>query len=136
MTDKSFLNQYLEFVDGVTSDASKNKEAFLARVEELYSQGCDVARLNTAAEGLTAEGGEFQEIVKKIMWQGKPYNEDNIYHMKRELGDVMWYIANACIALGIDPYDMIEENVRKLESRYPGGSFSIQRSEVRKDGDI
>lgn len=136
VTDKSFLDQYLEFVDGVTSDPSKSKEAFLARVEELYEQGCDVSRLNTAANGITAEAGEFQEVVKKIMWQGKPYDEANIFHMKRELGDVMWYFANACIALNLDPYEVFEENVRKLESRYPGGTFSIQRSEVRKAGDL
>jgi NTP pyrophosphatase (non-canonical NTP hydrolase) len=83
-----------------------------------------------------AEGGEFMEVIKKIMFQGKPYNEDNVFHMKRELGDVAWYFANACIALELDPYEVFEENVRKLESRYPGGKFNIQRSEVRKDGDL
>jgi NTP pyrophosphatase (non-canonical NTP hydrolase) len=136
VSDKPFLEQYLEFVDGVTSDASKNKEAFLARVEELYAAGCDVARLNTASEGLSSEGGEFQEVVKKIMWQGKPYDEANIFHMKRELGDIMWYFANACIALKLDPYEIIEENIRKLEARYPGGKFAIQRSEIRAEGDL
>lgn len=136
MADKAFLDQYLTFVDGVTSQASKDKDAFLARINELYEQGCDVARLNTAAAGLEAEAGEFQEVVKKIMFQGKPYNEDNIFHMKRELGDIMWYWANACTALGLDPYEVIEENVRKLEARYPGGSFNIQRSEVRAEGDL
>lgn len=131
-----FLNQYLTFVDAVTSDASKDKTAFLARVEELYDQGCNVSRLHTAADGLVAEAGEFMEIVKKITFQGKPYNEDNVFHMKRELGDVMWYFANACMALGLDPYEVIEENVRKLEARYPGGSFEISRSENRAEGDL
>jgi NTP pyrophosphatase (non-canonical NTP hydrolase) len=133
---ENFLNQYLRFVDGVTSDPSKNKQAFLARIEELYDQGCDVSRLHTAADGLVAEAGEFMEVVKKITFQGKPYNEDNVFHMKRELGDVMWYFANAAIALGIDPYEIIEENVRKLQARYPGGSFEITRSEVRATGDL
>jgi len=131
-----FLNQYLEFVDAVTSSESKDKAAFLARVEALYDQGCNVARLHTAADGLVAEAGEFMEIVKKITFQGKPYNEDNVFHMKRELGDVMWYFANACMALGMDPYEVIEENVRKLEARYPGGQFEISRSENRKAGDL
>lgn len=131
-----FLKQYLGFVDAVTSEPSKNKDAFISRINELYAQGCDVARLQTAADGLVAEGGEFMEVVKKILFQGKPYDEANIFHMKRELGDVMWYIAQACMALNIDPYDMIEENVRKLEARYPGGSFSIDRSEVRAVGDL
>lgn len=131
-----FLNQYLGFVDTVTSNESKDKESFLARINTLYDQGCDVARLHTAADGLVAEGGEFMEIVKKITFQGKPYNEDNIFHMKRELGDVMWYFANACMALQIDPYEVIEENIRKLEARYPGGKFEISRSEVRAEGDL
>lgn len=133
---ENFLEQYLRFVDGVTSQPSKDKEAFLARVSELYDQGCDVSRLHTAADGLSAEAGEFMEIVKKITFQGKPYDEDNIFHMKRELGDVMWYFANACIALNLNPYEIIEENVRKLEARYPGGTFSITRSENRKAGDL
>ena len=133
---KPFLDQYLAFVDAVTSDPSKNKEAFLARINELYDQGCNVSRLHTAADGLVAEAGEFMEVVKKITFQGKPYNEDNIFHMKRELGDVMWYFANACMALGMNPYDVIEENIRKLEARYPGGSFEISRSEVRAEGDL
>lgn len=131
-----FLNQYLKFVDAVTSDPSKSKQAFLNRIEELYDQGCDVARLHTAADGLVAEGGEFMEIVKKITFQGKPYDEANIFHMKRELGDVMWYFANACMALKLDPYEVLEENIRKLEGRYPGGKFDIDRSEVRAAGDL
>lgn len=133
---QAFLNQYLKFVDGVTSEPSRNKEAFLARINELYDQGCDVARLHTAADGLVAEGGEFMEIVKKITFQGKPFNADNVFHMKRELGDVMWYFAQACMALNLDPYEIVEENIRKLEARYPGGHFEITRSEVRKEGDL
>ena len=136
MADEAFLNQYTKFVDGVTSEASKNKEAFIARINELYDGGCDVARMLTGGCGLAAEGGEFMEVIKKIMFQGKPYNEDNVFHMKRELGDIAWYFANACIALQLDPYEVFEENVRKLESRYPGGKFNIQRSEVRADGDL
>ena len=133
---ENFLEQYLTFVDGVTSDASKNKADFLARIETLYDQGADVSRLMTAACGLSAESGEFMEIVKKIVFQGKPYDEANVFHMKRELGDCLWYWANACVALGLNPYDVFEENVRKLESRFPGGKFDISRSENRKSGDL
>lgn len=133
---ETFLTQYLAFVDAVTSEPSKDRDAFIKRVNELYDQGCNVSRLHTAADGLVAEAGEFMEVVKKITFQGKPYNEDNIFHMKRELGDVMWYFANACMALGMDPYEVIEENVRKLEARYPGGHFEIVRSEVRAEGDL
>jgi NTP pyrophosphatase (non-canonical NTP hydrolase) len=86
--------------------------------------------------GLAAEGGEFVEIPKKIIFQGKPVNEENIFHMKRELGDIIWYWINACRALNLDPNDVIAENVRKLESRYPGGSFDAYYSENRKQGDL
>lgn len=130
------LHNYMKFVDGVTSEASGSKEAFMARIEELYEQGCQVHRLHTAADGLVAEGGEFMEIVKKITFQGKPYDADNVFHMKRELGDVLWYWAQACMALGLNPYEVIEENVTKLENRYPGGKFDIYHSEVRAEGDL
>jgi len=55
--------------------------------------------------------------------------------MKRELGDVIFYWINACRALGIDPNEVIEENVNKLSKRYPNG-FSVERSEKREKGDI
>ena len=132
---KEFLDQYTVFVDGVTSAASKDKDAFIARINELYDSGCDVARLTTAAAGLSSEGGEFVEVVKKILFHGKPYTEENVFHLKRELGDVIWYWTNACKALGLDPYEVIMENIDKLKSRYPGG-FSIDRSEKRAPGDI
>lgn len=132
---ENFLNQYSNFVDSVTSDPSKNRDAFVARIDELYEAGLDVARVHTGADGLLAEGGEFMEIVKKMTYQGKPYNEENRYHMKRELGDIIFYWINACIAIGYNPYDVIEENIRKLEARYPNG-FEIAKSEVRKAGDL
>jgi len=136
MSDENFLHEYNRFVDGVTSDASKSSNAFLTRLTDLYDQGCDVERLLTAACGLSAEGGEFMEIVKKILFQGKPYSEENRFHMKRELGDVMWYFATACMALKLDPYEVLKENIRKLESRFPGGKFEISKSENRKVGDL
>lgn len=133
---ENYLHSYLEFVDAVTSDASRNKEDFINRINQLYDEGCDVSRLHTAADGLVAEAGEFMEIIKKLTFQGKPWNEENQFHLKRELGDVLWYFAQACMALDIDPYEVIDENIRKLESRYPGGKFEIERSEIRKSGDI
>lgn len=136
MTNKIDLSKYAEFVDGVTSQTSKDLEAYVERIRLLASQGCDVPRLTTAGIGLASEGGEFDEIVKKILFHGKEYNEDNIFHMKRELGDIIWYWMNACIALGLDPDAVIAENVAKLEARYPGGKFSVWHSENRKDGDL
>ncbi len=134
--DKTFLDNYWTFVDGVTSPVSKDTELFIQRIRELDAMGCDPARLMTAGMGLASEGGEFDEIVKKIFFHGKEYNEDNRFHMKRELGDIIWYWMNACIALNYDPYGIIEENVTKLESRYPGGKFSVWHSENRKEGDL
>ena len=129
--------KYLEFVDGVTSDPSKDVAQLLRRISELETVGdADVPHLLTAALGLTAEAGEFTEVVKKIILQGKPYNEDNVLHMKRELGDICWYIAQACMALDTTFDEIIEMNVDKLKARYPGGEFNVHKSENRKAGDV
>ena len=129
------LNKYKEFVQAVTSDESNDTEMMILRIREL-EKNVNVSLLLTGAVGLSAEGGEFMEIVKKTIFQGKPINDDNIFHMKRELGDIMWYWVNSCRALGLDPNEVIAENVHKLESRYPGGSFDAHYSENRKDGDL
>ena len=136
MTKEVDLKKYSEFVDGVTSKASTDLETFISRVRELDAAGMDVPRSLTAGIGLASEGGEFDEIIKKIVFHGKEYNADNIFHLKRELGDIIWYWTNACIALGLDPNDVIAENVTKLEARYPGGKFSVWHSENRKEGDL
>ncbi len=129
--------KYLDFVAGVTSDPSSDLPALLQRITELdVEHDCHVPRLLTAALGLTAESGEFTEVVKKIILQGKPYNEENIFHMKRELGDICWYIAQACMALDTTFDEVIEMNVEKLEKRYPGGSFDVHHSENRVEGDL
>ena len=129
------LNKYKEFVQAVTSDESNDTEMMILRIREL-EKNVNVSLLLTGAVGLSAEGGEFMEIVKKTIFQCKPMNDDDIFHMKRELGDIMWYWVNSCRALGLDPNEVIAENVHKLESRYPGGSFDAHYSENRKDGDL
>ncbi len=133
------LNRYTKFVDAVTSKESNNYDYLHRRIDELRHQNestLNPSLLLTAAIGLAAEGGEFAEIPKKIFFQGKPFNEDARFHMKRELGDIMWYWINACRALDLDPNDVIAENVNKLESRYPGGNFDAYYSENRKDNDL
>ena len=105
-------------------------------MQELNGENSDIQRLLTAAVGLSAESGEFTEIVKKIIFQGKPYNDDNIYHMKRELGDIMWYLAQACMALNTNFNEILEMKIDKLKSRYPGGEFDAHYSENRKEGDL
>jgi|TARA_R110002020_G_scaffold104277_1_gene243990 NTP pyrophosphatase (non-canonical NTP hydrolase) len=127
---------YLEFVNAVTSQPSQDNEAFVYRIQELQGEGFPSERLLTAAVGMSAEAGEFTEIVKKIVFQGKPVNEENLFHMKRELGDIMWYVAQACMGLNTSIDEIIEMNVEKLEKRYPGGSFDVHYSENRKVGDL
>ena len=126
--------KYTAFVDEVTSSESKYFDAFDGRVFDL-TEHLPVERLLTAALGLGSETGEFVEIVKKMFLQGKPPSDENIFHMKRELGDIMWYWVTACAALGLDPYEVISENQEKLAARY-GEKFEVQRSEIRKDGDL
>ena len=129
--------KYLEFVEGVTSDESLHYTSLISRMNNLeLEDDCNVPQLLTAALGLTAEAGEFTEVVKKIILQGKPYNEDNVFHMKRELGDICWYIAQACMALDTSFDEIIEMNVDKLKARYPGGEFDVHYSENRKEGDL
>jgi NTP pyrophosphatase (non-canonical NTP hydrolase) len=131
------LNKYQNFVREVTSFESNYPDDFISRIKEINdTTTINPSLLLTAAMGLAAEGGEFVEIPKKIFFQGKPINEENIFHMKRELGDIIFYWINACRALNLDSNDVIAENVRKLEARYPGGSFDAHYSEYRQDGDL
>jgi len=129
--------KYLDFVHDVTSTESLDYAALLTRMNKLeLEDDCNLPQLLTAALGLGAESGEFTEVVKKIILQGKPYNEDNVFHMKRELGDICWYIAQACMALDTTFDEIIEMNVDKLKKRYPGGEFNVHQSENRKEGDL
>ena len=130
------LNKYKDFVEKVTSDQSNDITKATEAMYNLESSGVNISLLLTGAVGMSAEGGEFMEIVKKCIFQGKPLDEDTQFHAKRELGDIMWYWINSCRALGLDPNEVVAENVRKLESRYPGGSFDVYYSENRKDGDL
>ena len=127
---------YLEFVNAVTSQPSKDADAFEYRIQELRGEGFETHRLLTAAVGMSAEAGEFTEVVKKIIFQGKPVNEENMFHLKREPGDIMWYVAQACMGLNVSLDEVIEMNVDKLKARYPGGDFDVHYSENRKQGDV
>jgi NTP pyrophosphatase (non-canonical NTP hydrolase) len=131
------LNKYQHFVESVTSKPSKDVAVLIQRLHDLSQElDLNISLLMTASVGLASEGGEFSEIVKKMVFQGKPFNEENRFHMKRELGDIIWYWVNACRALGYDPNDVVAENVKKLESRYPGGHFDPYYSENRKQNDL
>ena len=130
------FDKYTHFVDAVTSDSSKDFVALADRLGELDREGANIERLTTAGVGLAAESGEFLEIVKKMVFQGKPWDEHNRKHLIIELGDVMWYVAQACMALDISFDEVIEGNIKKLEKRYPGGSFDINDSENRAADDL
>jgi NTP pyrophosphatase (non-canonical NTP hydrolase) len=130
-------NKYIEFVRQTTSPASSDFTSLLTRLTELeVSADADVPRLMTAAFGISAEAGEFTEVIKKIFLQGKPYNEDNVFHLKRELGDICWYIAQACMALDTTFEEVLQMNYEKLSARYPEGTFDVFRSENRVEGDL
>ena len=133
---KDFFSTYSDFVTKVTSEPSLEMDALKNSLDDINNNSSiEVPRLLTAALGLGSETGEFGEIVKKMVLQGKPASDDNIFHMKRELGDIMWYWTTACASLGLDPFEVISENQKKLEARY-GEKFEVERSEVRKEGDL
>ena len=128
--------KYAQFVNEVTSQESKHNDVFFERLAYLKEKNFPSERLLTAAVGLCAESGEFTEVIKKIIFQGKEPTEENLFHLKREMGDIMWYFMQACMALDISPEEIIEMNVDKLKSRYPGGEFDVHYSENRKEGDV
>jgi NTP pyrophosphatase (non-canonical NTP hydrolase) len=139
MTEKKVIDpdKYINFVRQTTSPASSDFAQLLSRMTELeVTHDADVPRLLTAAFGLSAEAGEFTEVVKKIILQGKPYSAENVFHMKRELGDLCWYLAQACMALDITFEEILQMNYEKLSARYPEGSFDVFRSENRVEGDL
>ena len=133
----SKINDYAKFVDSTTSRESKNFLAFIDSTSKLEAQEdwINVPRVLTSAIGMLAESGEFTEVLKKMIFQGKPLNDEQRFHMKRELGDILWYWIQGCIALGYTPDEVMDENIKKLEARYPNG-FEVARSETREAGDI
>jgi len=139
MTENKVIdsNKYIDFVRQTTSPASTNYADLISRLSQLEVEfDVDVPRLMTAAFGISAEAGEFTEVVKKIFLQGKPYSEESVFHMKRELGDIMWYLAQACMALDTNFREIMEMNYEKLSARYPEGAFDVYRSENRVEGDL
>ena len=133
------LNRYKDFVKEVTSNESLSSMQMYNRMIDIEATSggkLNMASLMTGAIGIASEGGEFAEIVKKCIFQGKPMDDETVFHCKRELGDIMWYWITSCRALGLDPNEVVEENVNKLKSRYPGGEFDVHYSENRKEGDL
>ena len=137
MTQVIDTNKYIEFVRQTTSPASTNYGDLISRLSQLeVGYDVDVPRILTAALGISAEAGEFTEVIKKVFLQGKPYNEETVFHLKRELGDICWYLAQACMALDTNFEEVLQMNYDKLSARYPEGTFDVYRSENRKEGDL
>ena len=136
MTKHVDFEKYKNFVNEVTSNESKHNDVFFERLAYLKEKNFPSERLLTAAVGMSAEAGEFTEVIKKIIFQGKEPTEENIFHLKRELGDIMWYVMQACIGLDVSLEEIVEMNVEKLLSRYPEGAFDVHFSENRKEGDL
>ena len=136
MTQHVDFEKYKEFVNAVTSMESKHNDVFFERLAYLKEKNFPTERLLTAAVGMSAEAGEFTEVVKKIVFQGKEPTEENLFHLKRELGDIMWYVMQACMGLNISLEEIVEMNVEKLMARYPEGAFDVYFSENRKEGDL
>ena len=134
--EENVLNQYSTFVEKVTSKESNDLDATFSRLVELNRGKVNMALLLTGSLGLSSETGEFNEIVKKAVFQGKPLSEENVFHMKRELGDILWYWINTCRALSLNPNEVLQENVRKLKNRFPDETFSVEHSENRAKDDL
>jgi NTP pyrophosphatase (non-canonical NTP hydrolase) len=136
MTKQVDLDKYTQFVDSTTSYPSKSNEEMIARIQQLNERNVPIARLMTAAVGMSAEAGEFTEIIKKLVFQGKELTEENRIHLLKELGDVYWYFTQAMLGLEVDLNEVVLTNVTKLTARYPDGAFDVFHSENRADGDI
>ena len=133
---QNLLEEYTDFVDQVTSEASKSSDKMRERINYLNSKDIEMSRLLTAGIGLSGEVGEFNEIIKKIMFQEKTFDVVAHEHMKRELGDIMWYVAQACLALKVDLVDIINGNKEKLSKRFPQEHFNKKFDANRDKGDV
>jgi NTP pyrophosphatase (non-canonical NTP hydrolase) len=135
-TQKIDSKKYIEFVQNVTSKPSSDASVLIDRIYELENQGIKLTHLLTFALGASAELGEAVEIIKKCLLQGKSFNEDSQRHLLLECSDALFYVAQLCIAMNVTFEDIMQMNYEKLSARYPEGTFSVYRSENRKEGDI
>ena len=119
----------IDLIDKTASDEYLNFDAFLTAIAEADE---DIHMLLGAGIGLSGEVGEFNEILKKHVWQGREFDAD---HAKKELGDIYWYFALACKALDTTPEEIEKLITDKLMKRYEGGTFTVAQSNNRKIDD-
>lgn len=115
------LNDKIEMIE-FFKDAKAGKPA------EKY----DLGGIFNAAFGLSGEVGEFNDMLKKWIFHEK---ELDVVHAKKELGDIMWYVAMMCHSFGWELDEILQMNVDKLKARYPQG-FDVALANNRKEGDI
>ena len=130
-----YVRKHREFVDSVTSEATKDCDTFIERLDELQDgdpKWSQPQRLLTGAIGICSEGGELLDLVKKIIFQGKEPTEELRNKVKNELGDVMWYVQQVLITMEWNLEEVLAENTKKLSGRYPEG-FDVDKSENRSE---
>ena len=132
---QNLLEEYTIFVDKITSESSKSTKKMKERIDFINSSGVEVSRLLTAGIGLSGEVGEFNEIIKKTIFQSKSFDSETHEHIKRELGDIMWYVTQACLALKVDLVEVIKTNEEKLKKRFPKDSFTKESAPNRQRAD-
>ena len=130
-------DEYIDFVIGLVSPASKNLEDLVSRLEYLDTSTdyINIPGMITGAKGLTCESAEVEDIIKKVVFQGKPLDEETLHHIKLELGDALFYFVLLCDALDTDPKEVMLMNIDKLSKRFTSGKFTVVESENRKEGD-
>lgn len=89
-------------------------------------------KIENGVLGLFGEGGECADILKKALFQGHAFDKE---HLAKELGDVMWYVAETASGLGMTLEQIARMNIDKLKARYPDG-FDPKRSQHRAEGDV
>lgn len=107
------------------------KNAFMAD-GALQTGVPDIGGILNACLGLSGEVGEFNDMIKKWIFHEKDFDK---VHAKKELGDVMWYVALMCDSFGWNLDELLDMNINKLKARYPKG-FDTVLANNRKEGDI
>lgn len=87
-----------------------------------------------ALHGMVSEVGEIHGIYQKL-YQGHSFEGGALEHLKKELGDLLWFIAEYCTANEWELEEIMQINIDKLKARYPDG-FEAERSINRAEGDI
>lgn len=130
----AMTGNYYQMLASRTNDglATQRLVDALGAEEVIPPLNYDLGGVLNACIGLSGEVGELNDMVKKWIFHKKPLDE---VHLKKELGDVMWYVAMMCESMGWKLNDVMQMNIDKLSARYPDG-FDINRANNRQQGDV